>query len=394
MKIGVNALFQANGGSLTNLIHLIENWREASVFEHHQFTFFASRHTYRHIRAVLPHHVHAEVLGAVDWGSPFRIGAEQVWLPRRVAAHRLDVLYCPANTMPYRTGVPCVVTLQNAAPFTSSVWELELTLRQRLRWMLLGRLMRRSVRRAARVIFGSQHFLELFAQSASLEREKATVIYRACERRNPETERSPALEAKYGIVAPYILMVSHLYPTKNVLELLEGFSQARSRGALGEIQLVLAGGQSIFPEYFQRIMTRVAELGLTDRDVVFTGSLDGQEIRSLVGGCHAFVFTSTCENCPHSLLEAMGMGKPIACSNVSVMPEIAGNTVEYFDPYRPQEIGAALERVCHDDALRRELGEKARIRARHFPDQAEVARQTLEVILSTVEEQVVRRRAA
>src|SRR5438128_902231 len=46
---------------------------------------------------------------------------------------------------------------------------------------------------------------------------------------------------------------------------------------------------------------------------------------------------------------------PVACSNVSSIPEVVGSAAEMFDPDDPEQIAAAIERVCFDDSRRREL---------------------------------------
>jgi glycosyltransferase involved in cell wall biosynthesis len=48
------------------------------------------------------------------------------------------------------------------------------------------------------------------------------------------------------------------------------------------------------------------------------------------------------------VLEAMRRRVPVACSNASALPEVAGDAAVYFDPRRPEEIAAALVRLLTD----------------------------------------------
>src|SRR4051794_6326562 len=121
MRVGLNALFHASGGSLTNLLQLIDEWNRGGAFLEHQWVFFVSRHTLTQIQHVLPDTVECVVFSAADRGLVTRTLVEQLLLPVRIRQQTLDVLFCPGNTMPLWTHVPCVVTFQNAAPFSPSI---------------------------------------------------------------------------------------------------------------------------------------------------------------------------------------------------------------------------------------------------------------------------------
>jgi glycosyltransferase involved in cell wall biosynthesis len=94
-------------------------------------------------------------------------------------------------------------------------------------------------------------------------------------------------------------------------------------------------------------------------------------------GCDFFVFQSTCENCPITLIEALGAGIPICCSSAGVMPEIAGKAVLYFDPRSPTSIAEALVHMARDADLRQRMGGMARVQARRFPTWQEMGALTL-----------------
>lgn len=177
---------------------------------------------------------------------------------------------------------------------------------------------------------------------------------------------------------PYVASVSHLQGFRNIVELIEGFVLA-NEGAMPRRQLLIAGVEQL-PGYLARIRAAIDRLRAHD-DVKLLGAIPQAGIRPFVEGCEVFAFSSTCENCPTSLIEAMSCGVAIACSNVGVMPEIARDAVLYFDPYSPADIARVLRRLFDEPELRRELGERSRIEARRFPTPAEVARETMKVLL-------------
>jgi glycosyltransferase involved in cell wall biosynthesis len=182
----------------------------------------------------------------------------------------------------------------------------------------------------------------------------------------------------YGIEPPYILSVGHLLDFRNFLELIEGFAIVRRECGIKNWQLVLAGREQV-PGYWTRIRASMERYQVSDT-VRVLGGIPHDHVGALLRGCELFAFPSSCENCPTSLIEAMSVGLPICCSNVGVMPEIARDSVVYFNPHDPKEIAGKLRMLIESPELRRELGQRAFLESRRFPDAAEVARRTIAVI--------------
>lgn len=370
MKIGISAVYYASGGSLTNLAQLLREWRASGALDEHRVVLFASPAAVDALRARLGDAIlgciDIDVIGSRGRGLLARLWAEQILLPRRLKSRGIDVLFCPANVIPYAASTPTVVTFQNAAPFCANVtWRSLRHFGWWLRFRLLGLFIRASAARATRVIFISEWFRELMVRRFAFPRGRGEVIHRGRLEPRASTRAQPL----------YLLYVSHLNPYKNVLEVIDAFARVDAPAW----RLVIAG-RTNFPWYRDAIVARIARHGLGDR-IELAGELEGREVEALLAGASAFVFASTCENCPTALIEALSYGLPIACSNVGVMPEVAGDAVEYFDPADVESIRAALHRVLTDDALRGQLAARARLRAADFATESEVARRTLEVLV-------------
>jgi glycosyltransferase involved in cell wall biosynthesis len=383
MRIGINALFHARGGSLVHLQELLGAWKRDHTFEKHQVILFGSM---ANIRALEANLVGASVVPVrlSDWGTAARLLVEQTVLVRSVERERIDVLFCPANTSPLRVRVPTVVSLQNAAPLCGSITVRSVGPAQWLRYRLLGHAMRLSARRARRVVFVSEHFRHRFIASSGVDRARTTVIYRS-RRLVHATPHGEALLAEYKIRGRFVLAVSHLYPYKNLVELVEGFLMA-SR-ALGDpgLQLVLVGAEH-FRGYRAKILSALGHRRASEGQVILTGGQPGAVVEELLARCDVFAFPSTCENCPTALIEALAAGVPIACSGVGVMPEIAGDAAIYFDPFNARDIARALGELLRNEDLRRELRRQALERAGRFPDSAEMARRTLNTLEAAIGE--------
>ncbi len=383
MRIGINAVFQAHGGSFVHLRELLRDWGKDGTLAKHRVILFSSTANVRALETDLDG-ITVVPLRRSDLGTAARLLVEQTQLVRAIERERVDVLFCPANTAPLRARIPSVVLLQNAAPFCESVSLSSVGAAQWLRYRLLGYAMRLSVRRAARVIFISEYFRDQFVRRCSFDATKATVIYRA---RPPvrKTDRGARLLAKHGIVGRFVLSVSHLYPYKNLVELVEGFLIASREHTVPEGQLVLIGAE-YFRGYKARIQKALARHRAAEGRVILAGGQPSDVVAELLARCEVFAFPSTCENCPTALIEALSAGVPIACSRAGVMPEIAGDAARYFDASDPDDIARALSELLRDADLRRELRRRALARASLFPRSAEVAARTLDILEAAVGE--------
>jgi glycosyltransferase involved in cell wall biosynthesis len=80
--------------------------------------------------------------------------------------------------------------------------------------------------------------------------------------------------------------------------------------------------------------------------------LQPEKVSSQIQGSDIFVFASSCENLPITLLEGMASGLAIASSDMGPMPEVLGQGGAYFDPEKPQSIADAIELLINNPKLR------------------------------------------
>lgn len=100
-----------------------------------------------------------------------------------------------------------------------------------------------------------------------------------------------------------------------------------------------------------------------DPDGTFVRVGDGvahDQIPALLRNADVFVFASSCENMPNTLVEAMAAGLPIACSNRGPMPEVLQNAGVYFDPEAPESIAAAIATLLEDSRYRIRVAAEAK----------------------------------
>ena len=158
---------------------------------------------------------------------------------------------------------------------------------------------------------------------------------------------------------PSYSSVSARRPHKNLPRLLAAF--ARLEGDRAPL-LVLPGYTTSFEGELQADTRR---LGIDNR-VRFLGWVSNPDLEGLYRTALCFVFPSLAEGFGIPVLEAMQRGVPVACSNASSLPEIAGDAARYFDPLDEAEIAAAIVELIESADERERLVKAGRERAALF----------------------------
>lgn len=132
-----------------------------------------------------------------------------------------------------------------------------------------------------------------------------------------------------------ILYVGNLLPHKNLNGLLEGFAQMKNHE---NCRLVLVG--KAFDGRTKD--TREKDLGIEEL-TLHAGMVSQEDLVNFYNLADLFVLPSLYEGFGLPVLEALACGTPVACSNVSSIPEVGGDVVSYFEPKNAESIAHALE---------------------------------------------------
>jgi glycosyltransferase involved in cell wall biosynthesis len=132
-----------------------------------------------------------------------------------------------------------------------------------------------------------------------------------------------------------------------------------------------------------QIQEAAARMNLADR-IVFTGFVSDQELNALYVSCRAVIFPSLYEGFGLPVLEGMAFGKPVLCSSLTSLPEVAGDAALFFDPRQPREIDSAIHRVMSDPLLISDLVERGRKRLTELGGAAQMADDYLQVFESAM----------
>ena len=283
---------------------------------------------------------------------------KQLWwqatrLSREVEAAECDILFTTdASTV--CCFKPMVVMSQDMLSYEPGVMKYFGFTKERLRLLAILYLQNRAMRAADGVIFLTRYAAKVIQESCGPLSRIANIPHGLGE----DFKRAKAVQARPADNEHPIrcLYVSNAAMYKHQWVVVKAIATLRRQGY--NISLQLAGGGS---GKAQQLVDK--EIALSDPRKTFvtqTGFVAQKELPAILAGSNLFVFASSCENMPVSLLEAMAVGLPIACSNRGPMPEILADGGVYFDPENPDSIAAAVEKLITDPALRIRLAQRAK----------------------------------
>jgi glycosyltransferase involved in cell wall biosynthesis len=373
MKILIDASTKLHGGGGLYMCRLLENWSRLGAFVGHELVIVGPPQTISILIPMIT--TGAKVITiAPHWSvGCLRVLWQQVCFPVLIRKLRPDVVFCPANIAPILSHARKVLVLHNAAPFSAAISLQREGVARWISFRILRWLMRASIRSATTTVFLSEYLKGLLGSVSS---RNAEVLYLGSDFCKDSQFRK--INVRQSATTPYLLCVSHIYPYKNLSALIEGFSLALPQLMPAGILLYIAGVPVVRREN-DRLLSVIRRHGLQDR-VILLGAIPPENIAPLMRDAYAFVFQSLCENCPSTLIEALNAGVPIACSDASVMPEIAGSAARYFNACYPADIARALVDVCCSEKTRERLRSAGPIRAATFPSWDEVALRTFALI--------------
>ena len=245
------------------------------------------------------------------------------------------------------------------------------------RAMQLELTVRRTVRRASRVLCPSEFSKRAILRVYNLPEERVTVIPNAVSSAFRPVSRETALanlQARLGFRAPIVLTVGDLQPRKNQSGLIQAFEELiRSHPHLPH-RLVLVGQESWYGDRVRRV---AAASPVAER-IHFTGWIPDEDLVWYYGAADLFIFPSFYEGFGLPILEAMACSRAVACSNSSAMPEVADSCAILFDPHSVREMTLAMRDLLLNPELRLRMERLGLNRASTYSWER-TAQQTLDV---------------
>jgi glycosyltransferase involved in cell wall biosynthesis len=255
-----------------------------------------------------------------------------------------DLFFSPGYNSPLLCPAPFIFTIHDMShiycPENSSA----------LIRLYYATIMKRACRRALRILTVSDFTCGQILEWSGLPQEKVSNV--SC---GVDSQYHPGGDL-YGLDCPYLLCVSNRKLHKNEFRVVQAFGRS---GLAAEVRLVFTGHPT-------KELAECIDRHHLGSQVIFVGPVVEARLPALYRGAEALVFPSLYEGFGLPLLEALACGTPVVTSNVTAMPEIAGDAALLVDPTAIDEIAAAMKKIVSDTVLRQQLREKAIARAAHY----------------------------
>lgn len=264
-----------------------------------------------------------------------------------------DIIHFPYNwSFPFNKKVPSILTVHDVIPFT---------FREAMVWYRNVFLYKPGIRTACRlntlVATVSEFSKSDIVEKVGLSADKIRVIPNGLrEPSPPDEDLDQEIDQRYGLEYGFILNVGGIHERKNVNGLIRAFAKlVKEEKYPGK--LVITGSVSGAP--YQEKMKRIIDETLVDTGmqakVVFTGFIPDTELDSLLRRASMMVYPSFYEGFGIPILEAMRVRTPVITSNLTGMPEVAGDAAILINPHDADQIRVQMSRLLQDQHLREEL---------------------------------------
>ncbi len=293
----------------------------------------------------------------------------QIGLASEMMKNKPDILFVPSYTIPQAHPAKTIVTIHGLEykyfPECYSIKErlfLELNTLFSIKW-------------SSKIIVPSESTKRDLIKFYKVDDGKISVVYHGV--RSQKFIKSKVHKVKNNEFN--ILFVGRLEKRKNIVNLIKAFELFKKSYKLQatSYKLILVGKAGFG---FSEIKKAIQE-SLFNKDIVLKNYITEEEKDELYKKADVFVLPSFYEGFGLPVLEAMSYGVPVICSNISSLPEVAGDAALLVDPNNIQEIVDAMNKVFSDDDLRNKMIEKGFKNVKRFSWE-KCARETVDVLLN------------
>lgn len=280
----------------------------------------------------------------------------QIPLPVELVTGAADIFYSPDFVLPPTRARKKILTVHDL-----SFKRVPATAVPKLKWYLEGAVPR-AVARADLIFADSNATRNDLIELYDTPPDRVQTLYSGYDARfHPVTDETELarVRAAYRLEKPFLLHVGMVEPRKNLVRLIEAFSQLRQKH---ELELVIAGGRGWM---YDEIYAAPEKFGVSDA-VHFIGFVPDADLPALYSLAEMVVYPSLYEGFGLPVLEAMACGAAVVTSNNSSLPEVAGDAALMVDARDSEAIAWAISRFLDDHQWRGIMQGKALKQAKRF----------------------------
>lgn len=339
MKIGIDATLVREdriSGVERYVIELVNNI--AKVYKTANFEIYCQKSGLKYFNN-LPQNFEIKV-------SPFsnKVLTEQIWLPIIINKSSINLLHLTNLAPSPLIRKKSIITIHDAVP-----WRYVSVLSVGMKYYCKPILTFFIKQKKPYIITDSEFSKNEISSLLHIEKGKISTVYIGKNKsfRKSDNESIDKIKKKFNITSNYLIVLGTIEPRKNLDRLLLAYEKIA--GKISE-SLVIVGRHGWQKEL--KISKKIR-----DR-VILTGFVQDSDLIPLISGARAFLFPSFYEGFGLPLIEAQSCGIPCIISNKTSLPEIAGDSVSYFDPFDIDSIAESIEKTLANPDKLIELSQK------------------------------------
>ncbi len=281
----------------------------------------------------------------------------EILLPFLLKKIKADIFLSPDGWMTLGTKIPCINVIHDLN-FHHCPGDVPFWIR-----LYYNSLFPRYARKARRVATVSQYSKQDIAKTYRIDPGKIDVMHNGCNLAySPQSEETcRKVREKYSDGNPFFLYVGALIPRKNIANMLRAFDRFKETDSTNT-KLIIIGQK----KWWTNQINEAYETMQFKDDVMFHGRKGVDELNILYAASTGLLLVSVFEGFGIPILEAFHSETAVITSNVSSMPEVAGDAALLVDPTSVGEIADAMTRLSTDVSLRNRLIEKGKVRRELF----------------------------
>ncbi|MEX2512275.1 MAG: glycosyltransferase family 1 protein [Cyclobacteriaceae bacterium] len=273
---------------------------------------------------------------------------EQVLLPKAAVKHKIDILHCTSNTAPWPCRSKLVLTLHDI------IYLEKINLNSGTWYQRLGNLYRRwnvpgIVKKADMIFTVSQYEQKRIMTHFGLNENQVKVSYNGVSPhfKTVGAQVRSEIKNKYQLPDDFMLFLGNTDPKKNLIGVLRALQILQESGNAFPDLVMPDFGESVL----RNILNDIGAIALLPK-IKLTGYIPNQDLPAIYAQAKLFLYPSLRESFGLPILEAMACGCPVITSNTSSMPEIAGDAALLVDPFQPDQIKMAIEKLLSSSDTR------------------------------------------
>lgn len=278
-------------------------------------------------------------------------------IPRILRKYKADIFLSTDGYISLRTNVPTVSVIHD---LNFEFYPKDLPLKDRLYYKFF---FPRFAKKAKRIITVSEYSKYDIHRLYHIENSKIDVAYNGVKEvyKPIEESQKQIIRSEISNNCNYFVFVGALHPRKNLVGLFEAFDVYKKRNKTQQ-KLVIVGNKLWWTKAIEEAYERMEY----QSEVIFLGHLSPERLNEVVASSTALVYVSYFEGFGIPIIEAFKAETAVITSNVTSMPEVAGNAALIIDPFNKEEIADAMYKIEVDPNLRSSLIELGKKRVTQF----------------------------